>query len=247
MSEGIDRGWIGEDHFTVDGTLIRSPASQKSLKPIDDGSDDASDGEDASHGRDELVDFRGQRRSNATHRSTSDPEARLARKGAGEEAHLCHPGHVLMDNRCGLCVAMTADTADGRAERANALRMLRHVARRHGLVPKTLGADAGYRAGEFLCELKAQGTAGHVPIDRRRIRGDGPQAEARRRARRTMNTVGDALSRRVRKRVEQIIGWAKVCAGQARTRFIGHVRIENSLLMTGAAYNLLRMTRLAER
>lgn len=244
VSEGIDRGLISEDHFTVDGTLIRSLASQKSLRPIEDD-DDASN--DDTGGRDELVDFHGQRRTNATHRSRTDPEARLARKGAGKEAHLSHSAHVLMDNRSGLCVAMTADTADGHAERANALRMLRHVARRHGLRPKTLGADAGYRAGEFLCELEAHGSVPHVPMDKRRIRGNAPEARARRRAKRRMKTVGYGLSQRVRKRVEQIIGWSKVCAGQARTRFIGHVRIENSLLMTGAAYNLLRMTRLAER
>lgn len=238
VAEGIERQLVSEDHFTVDGTLIRSMASQKSLEPIDGGDDDAPGG------RDEMVDFHGQKRTNATHRSRTDPEARLARKGAGKEAHLSHSGHVLMENRSGLCLAVTVDTADGRAERRNALRMLRHVKKRHKLVPRTLGADAGYRAGEFLATVEVHGSAAHVPMDDRAIKRDTPEAEARRRARRRMKTVGYRLSQRVRKRVEQIIGWAKTTAGLARARHVGHVRIENAALMAGAAYNLLRMVKL---
>jgi transposase len=238
VAEGIERKLVSEDHFTVDGTLIRSMASQKSLAPID------ADDDDARGGRDEMVDFHGQKRTNATHRSRTDPEARLARKGVGKEAHLSHSGHVLMENRSGLCLAVTVDTADGRAERRNALRMLRHVKRRHKLAPRTLGADAGYRAGEFLAAVESHGSAAHVPMDDREIKGDTPEAEARRRARRRMKTVGYRLSQRVRKRVEQIIGWAKTTAGLARTKYVGHVRIENAALMAGAAYNLLRMVKL---
>jgi len=190
------------------------------------------------------VDWRGERRTNATHRSTTDPDARLARKGNGRESHLCHSGHVLMENRSGLCLSITVDTADGHAERENALRMLRHVEGRHGLVPRTVGLDAGYKAGEFLLRVEGHGSTPHVPIPGDPIRGDTPGSDARRRARRRMSTVGYRLSQRVRKRAEQIFGWGKTVAGLARTRFIGHERIESSALITGAAYNLLRMTRL---
>jgi transposase len=250
VAEGIEHNLVSPDHFTCDGTLIRSLASHKSLAPIDGAAPEKKD-DDGDHGgapraagRDKLVDWRGQKRSNATHRSTTDPEARLARKGNGRESHLCHSGHVMMENRSGLCLAVTVDTADGHAERENALRMLRHVERRHGLVPRTVGMDAGYKAGEFLCAVEAHGSTPHAPIPDDPIRGDSPEAHARRRARRRMKTTGYRLSQRVRKRVEQIIGWGKTVAGLARTRFIGHVRIENSALIAGAAYNLLRMTRL---
>jgi len=248
VAEGIEKKLASPDHFTIDGTLIRSLASHKSLKPIDAGAakgernkDD--DGPDAGS-RDASVDWRGERRTNATHRSTTDPDARLARKGNGRESHLCHSGHVLMENRSGLCLSITVDTADGHAERENALRMLRHVEGRHGLVPRTVGLDAGYKAGEFLLRVEGHGSTPHVPIPGDPIRGDTPGSDARRRARRRMSTVGYRLSQRVRKRAEQIFGWGKTVAGLARTRFIGHERIESSALITGAAYNLLRMTRL---
>lgn len=246
VAECIDQRLASPDHFTIDGTLIRSLASHKSLSPVTAAAPDKKDtGDDPDAGsRDVSVDWRGQKRSNATHRSTTDAEARLARKGNGRESHLCHSGHVMMENRSGLCLGLTVDTADGHAQRRNALRMLRHVERRHGLVPRTTGMDAGYKAGEFLADVQEHGSVPHVPIPPDPIRGDSPGAEARRRARRRMKTVGYRLSQRVRKRCEQIIGWGKTVAGLARTRFIGHVRIENSALIAGAAYNLLRMTKL---
>jgi transposase len=260
VAECLDKKLVSPDHFTIDGTLIRSLASHKSLTPIQvtDGRAATSDNrknddDDAGSGRggapdratrDASVDWRGQKRTNATHRSTTDPEARLARKGNGRESHLSHCGNVMMENRSGLCLDVTVDTADGHAERRNALRMLRRVRRRHGLVPKTTGMDAGYKAGEFLCSIEAHGSTPHVPIPDDPIKGDSPEARARRRARRRMTTVGYKLSQRVRKRVEQIIGWGKTVAGLARTRFIGHERIQNSALIAGAAYNLLRMIKL---
>src|ERR1051325_10728061 len=152
VAEGIEHKLVRPDHFTCDATLIRSLASHKSLTPIDgatatatsanaqtnkaadknkDDNDPPSDGTGRANGRDTLVDWHGQKRSNATHRSTTDPDARLARKGRGKESHLCHTGHVLMENRSGLCVAVSVDSFDGHAERRNALRMLRHVKRRH--------------------------------------------------------------------------------------------------------------------
>jgi transposase len=256
VAECLDRKLASPDHFSIDGTLIRSLASHKSLQPIEPRGgefatrpspkkkDRDGDSPGGAGSRDESVDWRGEKRSNATHRSTTDPEARLARKGNGREAHLCHSGHVMMDNRSGLCLNITVDTADGHAERRNALRMLKHVKQRHHLVPRTAGMDMGYKPGEFLLEVEQHGTTPHVPMPDEPIKGNSRAAQARRRAKRRMQTVGYRLSQRVRKRCEQIIGWGKTVAGLARTRFIGHDRIENSALMAGAAYNLLRMTRL---
>ena len=238
--EAMKRDLVSNDHFTVDGTLIRSWASHKSIKPIEPDDED----DEAGSGRDVPADWRGKARSNATHRSTTDPEARLARKGAGKEAHLCHSAHVVMENRSGLCLDIAIDRADGQAERREALRMLRRIERRHGLRPKTLGVDAGYDDGGFLVELESRGIEPHVPVRRGAIVADDEKGRARRRARRRSRTRRYKLSQRVRKRVEQVIGWCKTVGGMARTRYIGHPRIEMDAQMTGAAHNLLRMTRL---
>jgi transposase len=252
VTEAMKRGLVSNDHFTVDGTLIRSWASHKSIKPVaaargsDASADEPKDDDPPSGGRDVPADWRGERRSNRTHRSTTDPEARLARKGNGREAHLCHSGHVVMENRNGLCLDIAIDRADGQAERREALRMLRRLERRHGLRPRTLGADTGYDDGGFLAELESRDIEPHVPIRRGDIVADDARAEARRRARRRANTRRHEISQRVRKRVEQVIGWCKTVGGLARTRFIGHPLIEMDARITAAAYNLLRMARLAE-
>lgn len=254
VADALKQKLISVDHFTVDGTLIRSLASQKSLQPKDgrtkaakqakrDHEDDDAGGSEG--GRDTLRDWHGQKRSNATHRSTTDPDALLARKGMGKEAQLCHSGHVLMENRNGLCLDVSVGHATGTAEREEALEMLQRVRRRHRLRPKTVGFDAGYDDGEFLDELEHKHkTTPHVPIRKGKIKATDQAGQARRRARRRMKTKGYAISQRIRKRVEQIIGWGKTVGHLARTRFLGHERIEMEALLTGAAYNLLRMTRL---
>ncbi len=254
VADALKNDLISRDHFTVDGTLIRSLASHKSLKAIDGRSkaareekrkrdDDAEAGGEG--GRDTLRDWHGQKRSNDTHRSTTDPDALLARKGNGKEAQLCHSGHVLMDNRNGLCLDVAIDHATGTAEREQALEMLARVRRRHKLRPRTVGFDAGYDDGEFLDELERRHKIKpHVPVRRGKIKATDAAGEARRRARRRSRTKGYAISQRIRKRVEQIIGWGKTVGHLARTRFLGHERIEMEALLTGAAYNLLRMTRL---
>jgi transposase len=253
--EAMKRDLVSNDHFTVDGTLVRSWASHKSIKPItpapgNGGGSDLSDDDETQSGggggRDIPADWRGKPRSNATHRSTTDPEARLARKGHGKEAHLCHSAHVVMENRNGLCLDIAVDSADGQAERREALRMLRRVERRHGLRPQTLGADAGYDDGGFLVELESRDIEPHVPTRRGAIVAQDANAQARRRARRRSRTKRHKVSQRVRKRVEQVIGWCKTVGGLARTRFIGHPLIEMDARITGAAYNLLRMAKLAE-
>jgi transposase len=255
VADALKNKLISEDHFTVDGTLIRSLASHKSLKPIDGRSkvtkqemrerDDDASGGGGGGDRDVLTDWHGQKRCNDTHRSTTDPDALLARKGTGKEAQLCHSGHVLMDNRNGLCVDVSIDYATGTAEREQALQMLRRVRRRHKLRPKTVGFDAGYDDGEFLDELESRHKiTPHVPVRQGVIKATDAAGQARRKARRRSRTRGYAISQRIRKRVEQIIGWGKTVGRWARTRFLGHERIEMEALLTGAAYNLLRMTRL---
>jgi transposase len=255
-------GLISPDHFSIDGTLIRSLASHKSLEPIDgrtkaaraareqDGEDDGDGGgavvDGERSGRDRLVNWKGQKLSNNTHRSRTDADARLARKGHGQPALLSHSGHVLMDNRSGLCVDVSVGYADGHAEREHALEMLRRVRRTHRLWPKTVGFDAGYDDGQFLDELERElGITPHVPVRRGAIKSRTRAGDARRRARRRRSNIGYRLSQRVRKRAEQIIGWCKTTGHWARTRFLGHERIEMEALMSGAAYNLLRMTRLS--
>lgn len=246
--EAMDRQLVSNDHFTVDGTLIRSLASHKSIKPIEkeknDHDHDQNQDDDGPKGRDVPSNWHGQRRGNTTHRSTTDSEARLARKGSGKESHLSHSGHVLMENRSGLCMDVAVDEANGTAERDQALGMLDRVARRHGIVPKTLGADTGYDAGAFLVELEAREIEPHVPIREGPIKARDEYGDARRRARRRMKTVKHRISQRVRKRVEQVIGWKKTVGGLARTRFVGRERIQMDAYLVGAAHNLLRMTRL---
>jgi len=243
VAEAMDRKLVSNDHFTVDGTLIRSWASQKSLAPIDDERD--GDDPDGPSGRDAPANWHGQRRSNETHRSTTDPAARLMKKGVGKEAHLCHSAHVLMENRSGLCLDITIDEANGTAERRQAIKMLDRVSGRQWLAPTTLGADTGYDAGPFLLELEDRDIEPHVPIREGPIKATDGSADARRRARQRMKTKRHKISQRKRKRVEQVIGWAKTVGGLARTRFLGRSRIGMDAYLTAAAHNLIRMTRLA--
>ena len=228
------------DHFTVDGTLIQSWASLKSLRRRDGTGGEQDDSDRGNR----TVNFHGEKRTNATHVSTTDPQARLMRKGRGKEALLYHSGHVLMENRHGLCVDMRVDAADGKAERRCAKRMLRHVWRRHKVMPWTLAADKGFDDGSFLLDLEAEVIRPHIPIRKGAITARGEPARARLRARRRMRTKGYTLSQRMRKRIEEIFGWVKTIGGLARTRFVGRWKIAQEMLMIGAAYNLLRMARL---
>ena len=242
VATALQAGLVSGDHFTVDGTLIQSWASLKSLKPKNDSQPAPTKGDDDPGNP--TVNFHGQKRGNATHVSTTDGEARLARKGSGKEAKLCHSGHVLMENRNGLCLAVNVDAADGRAERRAAEQLLRHVRHRHRLTPMTLGTDAGYDDGMFLRELERGGITPHTPVREGPIRATDEAGQARRRARHRMKRPGYAISQRIRKRVEEIFGWLKTVAGMARTRFVGRWKIGQELLAGGAAYNLLRLTRL---
>lgn len=235
---------VSEDHFSVDGSLIQSHASLKSLRPIESSDEKVSDGGDDNDPGNPSVNFRGHKRSNKTHRSLVDPEARLARKGPGKPALLSHSVHVLMENRHGLCVDIALDEANGHAERLQAAIMLEHVYKRQGLSPRTLAADGGYRDGSFLAACEGDGITPHVPLPDTPIRGECEASEARRRAKRRMGTKGYSISQRVRKRVEEIFGWLKTIGGLARTRLVQRWKILQEGQLAASAYNLLRIARL---
>lgn len=252
VREAILEGRVSQDHFSVDGTLIQSYASIKSLRPIDSKDKKVSDGSDDHDPGNPTINFHGEKRSNATHRSLVDPEARLARKGKGQPALLSHSGHVLMDNRSGLCLDIAVDEANPARERLQAAILLERAYKRHRLWPRTLGADGNYKEGAFLAALEGDGITPHVPLPDGPIRGEDSAdpleraaAGARKRARRRMKTKGYSISQRVRKRIEELIGWCKTVGGLARAGFIERWKIRQQCEATGAAYNLLRMARLA--
>ena len=251
VRQAMLEGYVSNEHFSVDGTLIRSWASLKSLQskggdapgePPDDSGHPT-----ANTGYKDGVNFHGQRRTNVTHISRTDPEARLARKGPGKEAHLCHSAHVLMENRHGLCVAAAVDAADGQAERRNARQLVVRVKRCHQLRPRTLGMDSGYDDGKFLVALEQAGVLPQVPIRRGRIVAQDAAGQARHRARRRMQQAHYQVSQRIRKRIEEIFGWCKTVGRLARTRLVGRWKIAQEVLVTVSAYNLLRLVRLESR
>lgn len=245
VADAILEGLVSEDHFSVDGTLIQSLASIKSLRPIDSQDKQVRDGSDDDDPGNPTINFRDQKRSNQTHRSIVDPDARLCRKGKGKPALLSHSGHLLMENRNGLCLDIQLGQADGHAEREAARAMLVDTWHRHDLWPSTLGMDAGYVDGTFLHDLEQDAIVPHVPISKGPIRGNDEGAQARRRARQRQRSKGYAISQRVRKRIEEIFGWLKTVGGLARARFVGRWKLKQQAEITGAAYNLLRIARLA--
>ena len=220
---------LSTDHFSVDGTLIEAWASMKSFKPKVGAGDPPADG-----GRNAETNFRGEKRSNDTHASTTDPDARLYRKGAGKEAKLCFLGHALMENRSGLVVDACLTRADGYAERTAALALMEPYADRRQAV--TLGADKAYDTQDFVRELRTMKVTPHVAqnMNGRRSAIDG----------RTTRHAGYAVSQRIRKRIEEAFGWIKTVAGQAKTRFRGVERVELAFTFAAAAYNLLRLPKL---
>ena len=234
VSEGIGRGLVGDDRFNVDGTLMRSLAGHKSVKPVEPQDDD----QDLNG----WGQFKKTRRSNATHRSVVDPEARLASRGG--EAHPSHSMHVLTDAGSGLCLSVRVDEANGRAERTNAIAMLDRVRERHGLRPRIIAADAGYGTGDFLTAAEERGVTPHAAMTRHPIKGDRDRHQARRRMRRRHRTKAYRISQRVRRLIEPMIGWCKDIGGLRRTRFLGRRRIQDDALLVATAWNLLRMTRL---
>jgi len=225
---------LSTDHFSVDGTLIEAWASMKSVRPKDGARDDG-DGRSGG-GRNAEADFHGARRTNETHASTTDPDARLYKKGKGKEAKLCFIGHGLMENRHGLLVDACLTVADGHAERIAALHMIEARADRPTAI--TLGADKAYDTQDFVNELRSLNVTPHVAQNDsgRRSAIDG----------RTTRHRGYATSQRIRKRIEETFGWIKTIGGQDKTRFRGLDRVGFAFTFAAAACNLVRLPRLLE-
>ena len=225
------RALLSDDHFSVDGTLIEAWASMKSFKPKAEGGDAPPAG-DAGGGRNAERDFHGERRCNDTHASTTDPDARLFRKGRGKEAKLCHMGHLLMENRSGLIVDAMLTPATGTAEREAAEAMLGRQAGRHRA---TLGADKAYDASSFVTRVRALNVTPHIA--RNTTRRSAIDA-------RTTRQPGYATSQRVRKRIEEAFGWIKTVGGLSKTRHRGTARVGWLFTLTATACNLVRLPKL---
>lgn len=227
---------MSSDHFSVDGTLIEAWASIKSFRRID-GDDNDPDG----GARNAERSFHKEKRSNETHRSTTDPEARLYKKGDGQPARLCYMGHALMENRCGLAVDGTLTLATGTAERDATLTLLdrRLTGRR-----VTLGADKAYDVAPFIDALRDREVTPHIAVNgyvsktghRRRTAIDG----------RTTRHPGYAVSQRHRKRIEEIFGWIKSSAGLAKVKLRGRRKVDAAFTLALAAYNLIRLPKLLQ-
>src|ERR1700760_117862 len=227
---------LSSDHFSVDGTLIEAWASIKSFRRKD-GLDNDSEGS----GRNAERSFHKEKRSNQTHESTTDPEARLYRKGDGQPARLCYMGHALMENRNGLAVAGAVSQATGTAEREMALTL---VDRHRGSSSRriTLGADKAYDVAAFVQDLRDRFVTPHVAIDGH-VRKSG---KSRRTAvdGRTLRHAGYAISQVCRKRIEEVFGWIKASARLAKVKLRGRGRVDAAFTMALAAYNLVRLPRL---
>ncbi len=224
VAQARERDLLSDEHFTVDGTLVEAWASLKSFKRRDDVSGPPDDPGNP------TVNFHGERRSNDTHASTTDPEARLARKGKAQEAKLFYTGHVLMENRNGLAVAGCVIPASGHAERAAALALL---GEREGRERVTLGADKGYDTRDFVAAVRLLGVTPHVAQNttNRASAIDG----------RTTRHPGYGVSQRRRKRVEEIFGWLKTVGLMRKTRHRGTRRVDWMFTFALAAYNLVRI------
>ena len=227
QEQAAQAGLLSDEHFTVDGTLIEAWASLKSFRPKD------TPPPAGGSGRNPEVDFHGERRLNRTHASTTDPEARLFKKGKGKEAKLCFMGHVLMENRHGLIITPRLTAATGTAEREAAADMVEAIPGRHRL---TVGGDKAYDTHEFVQSLRALNAVPHV-AQNRTMRASAIDC-------RTTRHPGYAISQRLRKRVEEIFGWMKTVGNFRKTRHRGIERVGWMFTLTAAAYNLVRMRNL---
>ncbi|TKC92727.1 IS5 family transposase [Trinickia terrae] len=229
MSLADEQGLLSREHFSVDGTLIQAWASHKSFRPKDGSEDPPAGG-----GRNADTDWKGRRRSNETHESSTDPDARLFKKSKGTPAILCYHGHVLMENRSGLVVGAVVSHADGFAERANALRLLDCVPGRHA---KTLGADKAYDMRDFVGDCRARKVTPHVA--RNATHQGGSAIDAR-----TSRHTGYGISQTKRKRIEEHFGWGKTVGRIRQTVYRGIKRVDQHFKLTMLASNLTRMARM---
>jgi transposase len=226
---------LSSDHFSVDGTLIEAWASIKSFRRKDGGDDDRQ-----GPSRNAERNFHKEKRSNETHQSTTDPQARLYKKGDGQPAKLCYMGHALMENRHGLAVGGGVSQATGTAEREKALELIDGRCRRRRRI--TLGADKAYDVTQFVHDLRDRSVTPHIAIDghlsktgkRRKTAVDG----------RTTRHAGYDISQRCRKRIEEVFGWIKSSAGLAKVKLRGRERVDAAFTLALAAYNLIRLPKL---
>ena len=226
---------LSREHFSVDGTLLEAAAALKSLRPLEE--DEGEEPPAGGGGRNPDVDWRGERRGNASHRSTTDPEARLARKGSGKEAKLCYAGHTLIENRNGLIVDLELTQASGTAEREAALRLLEKERTRRGRGRMSVAADKGYDVADFVAGVRALRVTPHVAAKDRFSAIDG----------RTTRHGGYGISQRRRKLIEEGYGWMKDIGGLRKLRHRGKAKVSAMFTFTCAAYNLVRLrTLLAE-
>ncbi len=228
-----EAGLMSDEHFTVDGSLIEAWASLKSFRPKgEDRGDRPSDGDSSNP----SIDFHGEKRSNETHESQTDPESRLTRKGKGKEAKLTFAAHALMENRNGLLVDLSVTCATGTSEEEAAQAMLRRQARR-GIKPRTLGGDKGYDRRGFVSFLRSRKITPHIAQNLERRGGSAIDG-------RTTRHEGYGVSQWVRKKVEEIFGWMKAIGGFRKTHYKGVRRTHLAGWFVGAAYNLMRIAKL---
>jgi transposase len=227
LKQAAAAGLLSDEHFTVDGTLIEAWASLKSFRPKD------TPPPAGGSGRNPEVDFHGEKRLNQTHASTTDPEARLFKKGKGKEAKLCFMGHVLMENRHGLIVSPRLTAASGTAEREAAKDLVGNLRGRHRI---TVGADKAYDTQDFVQSLRTLKATPHVAQN---CKGRKSAIDGR-----TTRHPGYAVSQRLRKLVEEIFGWMKTVGNLRKTRHRGEDRVGFVFTLTSAAYNLVRMRNL---
>jgi transposase len=225
------RGLLSKEHFSVDGTLIQAWASHKSFKPKDGSNDQTPSGP----GRNAQADWKGRPRTNDTHESTTDPDARLYRKSHNSASVLCYQGHVLMENRSGLVVGAVVTHADGKGERVAALAMLNTVP---GTKRKTLGADKAYDTQDFVAACRSRKITPHIAVHDNRTRG-GSTIDAR-----TIRHRGYLLSQTIRKRIEEHFGWGKTIGRIRQTVYRGLRRVDQHFKLTMTASNILRIARI---
>jgi len=224
------RRLLSSEHFSVDGTLIEAWASMKSFVPKDESGKPPS--ANSGGGRNADRDFHGEKRKNDTHSSSTDPDARLFRKGAGKEAKLCHMGHLLTENRNGLIVEARLTEASGTAERSTALAMIEDTAK----PGSTVGGDKNYDTADFVAGCRQRGCTPHVS-----------QNDTNRRSAidaRTTRHPGYRISTIKRKRIEECFGWIKTVGGLRKTRHRGRGLVEWFFVLTAIAYNLVRIPKL---
>jgi transposase len=233
VTQAKKAGLVSSEHFSVDGTLIEAWASLKSFRPKDEDKNDKPPPDDKGN---PTVDFHGEKRSNETHESTTDPEAKLARKGNGKEAKLAFCANGLIENRNGLLVGLNVMLATGTAERDAAIRLL------HDNVPGkrrvTVGGDKGYDTKDFIKDCELLNVTPHVAQNITERRGSAING-------RTTRHAGYEVSQRKRKLIEEVWGWMKTVGGFRKTRFVGRLRTELAAYLVAAAYNLVRIAKLA--